>query len=179
MEHFEENELSAKRLIRTALEPFDFEQFVLAGSSSVVVREDFALSVMLLIHELATNAAKYGALSNSAGRVEISWAEEPTTRKVLLNWKERSGPPVTQPSRVSFSSRLLKAAFAQEGTSATLSMNLMAFVALPSSSGPKLATRPIQTAEISDQTTRHSGRPTPSVRSLIKHTSFLAGRHKC
>lgn len=120
MEHFEENELSAKRLIRTALEPFDFEQFVLAGSSSVVVREDFALSVMLLIHELATNAAKYGALSNSAGRVEISWAEEPTTRKVLLNWKERSGPPVTQPSRVSFSSRLLKAAFAQEGTSANI-----------------------------------------------------------
>ena len=52
--------------------------------------------------------------------MEISWAEEPTTRKVLLNWKERSGPPVAQPSRVGFGSRLLKAAFAQEGASANI-----------------------------------------------------------
>jgi len=115
-----DKDISMEKLVGRALEPFDAEQFSLAGPSSVIVPQDFALSLMLLIHELATNAAKYGALSLPVGRVEISWSEEPTTRKVVLNWKERSGPPVVQPSRVGFGSRLLRAAFASEGADASI-----------------------------------------------------------
>jgi two-component sensor histidine kinase len=120
MEDFTDQDIQLEKLIRTALEPFDLQQFVLAGPPSVIVPEDFVLPLLLLIHELATNAAKYGALSNSAGRVEISWAEEPANHKVSLNWKERHGPPVGQPSRVGFGSRLLRAAFAQQGADASI-----------------------------------------------------------
>jgi two-component system CheB/CheR fusion protein len=66
---------------------------------------------MLLIHELATNAAKYGALSDSAGRVAISWTENPAAHRVSIDWKERFGPRVDQPSRIGFGSKLLRAAF--------------------------------------------------------------------
>ena len=68
------------------------------------------MSFALLIHELATNAAKYGALLNAAGMIEIFWNEEPD-RKARLIWKERGGPPVTQPARVGFGSQLLRTAF--------------------------------------------------------------------
>ena len=120
MEDFTDQDIQLEKLIRTALEPFDLQQFVLAGPPSVIVPEDFVLPLLLLIHELATNAAKYGALSNSAGRVEISWAEEPANHKVSLDWKERHGPPVGQPSRIGFGSRLLRAAFAQQGADASI-----------------------------------------------------------
>jgi two-component sensor histidine kinase len=82
MEDFTDKDIQLEKLIRTALEPFDLQQFVLAGSPAVIVPEDFVLPLLLLIHELATNAAKYGALSNSAGRVEISWDEESATHRV-------------------------------------------------------------------------------------------------
>jgi two-component sensor histidine kinase len=115
-----DKDISVEKLVGRALEPFDASQFTLSGPSSVIVPQDFALSLMLLIHELATNAAKYGALSLPAGRVEINWSEEPTSGRVVLNWKERSGPPVVQPSRVGFGSRLLRAAFASEGADASI-----------------------------------------------------------
>ncbi len=111
MENFDEEEVSLERVIRKALEPFGLRQFTLAGPSSVIIQQDSLLSVMLLIHELATNAAKYGALSDSAGEVAISWTEDQAAQKVSLDWKECFGPRVDQPSRTGFGSRLLKAAF--------------------------------------------------------------------
>ncbi len=120
MENFEEKEIGVERLVRKALEAFDLQQFVISGSPSIIIPQDHALSLMLLIHELATNAAKYGALSTSIGRVELSWIEEPTIGKVMLNWKERSGPPVHQPCRAGFGSRLLTAAFSQAEANAKI-----------------------------------------------------------
>jgi two-component sensor histidine kinase len=120
IENFEQKDLSAERLVRRALAPFEMQQFILAGSPSTVIPDDHALSLVLLIHELATNAAKYGALSTLIGRVEISWNEDPKARVVSFNWKERFGPPVVQPSRAGFGSRLLKAAFAFDGANATI-----------------------------------------------------------
>jgi two-component sensor histidine kinase len=111
IDNFEEKEVSLERVVRKALEPFDVRQFAIAGPSSVIIAQDYLLSLMLLIHELATNAAKYGALSDSAGRVAISWTENPTAHKVSIDWKERFGPRVDQPSRIGFGSKLLRAAF--------------------------------------------------------------------
>ena len=53
------------------------------------------LGLSLILHELGTNAAKYGALSNSAGRVHVSWQVEhgDRSRRVRLRWEERDGPP--------------------------------------------------------------------------------------
>lgn len=66
--------------------------------------QDFAL----IIHELATNAMKYGALSRPEGRVEINCRYEPDGRGFTFIWKERGGPPVSPPSRRGFGSSILK-----------------------------------------------------------------------
>ena len=53
----------------------------------------------MVIHELATNAGKYGALSASEGSVEIEWAEGGEGEAVELTWRERGGPAVAEPPR--------------------------------------------------------------------------------
>ena len=69
-----------------------------------------ALSFTLALHELATNAVKYGALSDPHGRVEISWTLEPGLagdEVLTFLWNERGGPPVAPPSRKGFGTRLI------------------------------------------------------------------------
>lgn len=67
------------------------------------------LTLSLMLHELATNAAKYGALSSPAGRVAVTWdlAEEDGT-VLRLRWQESGGPPVAPPARGGFGSRLIQ-----------------------------------------------------------------------
>jgi two-component sensor histidine kinase len=74
------------------------------------------LSLSLALHELATNALKYGALSTGEGRVSLSWrlVEEDGVRRLHLQWAERGGPPVTTPSRKGFGSRLIERALAAD-----------------------------------------------------------------
>jgi len=60
----------------------------------------------MVIHELATNAAKYGAFSTQAGQVRVVWAQEPG-RVVRVIWREAGGPPVQPPSRRGFGSKLI------------------------------------------------------------------------
>ena len=75
-----------------------------------------ALSLSLALHELATNALKYGALSSDRGRVSINWdtgapgSDDP----FLFRWAESGGPPVAMPRRHGFGSRLIKNSLAQE-----------------------------------------------------------------
>jgi len=107
-----DQDITIEKLIRTALAPFNLGQLAIGGPP-VAIDKDFAVSLVLLIHELATNAVKYGAMSSAAGRVEISWVEKPG-QKVQLSWKERYGPEVSQPSRAGFGTKLLRSAFAQQ-----------------------------------------------------------------
>jgi len=69
-----------------------------------------ALSLALLMHELGTNALKYGAWSNETGIVTVSWRTEPVNgdTALALTWKESDGPPVIAPSGKGFGSRLIK-----------------------------------------------------------------------
>jgi len=64
-----------------------------------------AHALTLALHELATNAAKYGALSVDDGTVEIAWANE--NNELNLLWRERGGPVVTAPTRKGFGSSLI------------------------------------------------------------------------
>lgn len=99
-------------VIRGALAVHDDRQpgrFSLAGPP-VLVGPRGALSLALMLHELATNAVKYGALSVPEGRVRVAWeiggrAAEPVVR---LCWTERGGPPVAAPIRKGFGSRLIE-----------------------------------------------------------------------
>lgn len=76
-----------------------------------------ALSLALALHELATNAAKYGALSNQGGVVELRWhvVHEDEQPRFCLTWSEQGGPPIlSQPTRRGFGSRLIERSFAAE-----------------------------------------------------------------
>ncbi|WP_108659078.1 sensor histidine kinase [Acuticoccus kandeliae] len=65
--------------------------------------------IALIVHELATNAAKYGALSVEAGRVSVVWSREDETGDLLIRWQESGGPPVAAaPTRKGLGSTLIR-----------------------------------------------------------------------
>lgn len=76
----------------------------------------FALALSLGLHELCTNALKYGALSGPDGRIEVTWNTSPddTGQRLVLHWRELDGPTVRAPERRGFGTRLLEEGLAQE-----------------------------------------------------------------
>jgi two-component sensor histidine kinase len=72
-----------------------------------------ALAITLALHELCTNAAKYGALSNDSGSASIEWsvAGGAADARFRLSWQERGGPPVAEPTRKGFGSRVISEPF--------------------------------------------------------------------
>jgi two-component sensor histidine kinase len=80
----------------------------------VNVPSEHALNLSLTLHELCTNALKYGALSAPGGIVDLSWSvEESSPRRVHIQWKECGGPAVQAPSRTGFGTRLIEHSFAR------------------------------------------------------------------
>jgi two-component sensor histidine kinase len=73
-----------------------------------------ALLLAMALHELSTNAVKYGALSNSEGVVEVSWSLGEGGH-MRLDWRERGGPPVKPPAHAGFGSRMIERALTAEG----------------------------------------------------------------
>lgn len=89
-------------------------QFEISGPR-VSLRTKTALSLSMALHELCTNAAKYGALSTTAGRVAIRWhITEDAGRRLFLEWREQGGPAVVAPQRRGFGSRLIERGLARE-----------------------------------------------------------------
>ncbi len=78
----------------------------LVKGPEIVLEPNVAQALAVTLHELATNAAKYGALSRPAGRVRITWSRSPAD-ELALRWTERGGPPVTLPGRRGFGSRVM------------------------------------------------------------------------
>ena len=68
------------------------------------------LALGIAFHELATNAVKYGAFSNEAGSILLTWtvAPSPEGDRLILYWREKDGPPVTQPTRKGFGTRVME-----------------------------------------------------------------------
>jgi PAS domain S-box-containing protein len=83
-----------------------------------------AVSMAMALHELTTNAVKYGALSSGQdGWVDIGWTASTTDNRVelRLSWAELGGPPVTPPERIGFGTRLISRSLAAEGGKAEIS----------------------------------------------------------
>lgn len=91
----------------------DADRIKLSGPD-LVVPADVALPLSLVIHELATNAIKYGSLGASRGTVDISWTAD--AGRVDLVWLESGGPIVTPPSKKGFGSMLIERAFPTAAT---------------------------------------------------------------
>jgi two-component sensor histidine kinase len=70
-----------------------------------------AQAIAMTLHELATNAAKYGALSAPAGHLHVEWSLT-ENNQVVLQWIETGGPPVEPPAREGFGTQLMQAMIA-------------------------------------------------------------------
>jgi PAS domain S-box-containing protein len=97
-----------RKIVQVALAPFDESRITSAGPDARLDARA-ALALGMALHELATNATKYGALSSEAGRVLLTWRLHEDQRPPILDleWRETGGPPVVAPKRRGFGTRLL------------------------------------------------------------------------
>lgn len=103
-----------RAVVTQAISPYLAEAFDISGPP-VPLPPKAAISLSLALHELATNAAKYGALSVPDGRISISWQYDPSVSSLLgLTWKEAGGPDVVEPTRKGFGTTLVERLLAAE-----------------------------------------------------------------
>jgi len=94
------------QLIRDELLPYAKESQLKIGGPALSCSAGAVQSMSLLIHELATNAVKHGALGSETGQVNVSWKLGP--KALAITWKEKGGPTVRKPRQEGFGTRLLK-----------------------------------------------------------------------
>jgi light-regulated signal transduction histidine kinase (bacteriophytochrome)/ActR/RegA family two-component response regulator len=167
--------VSINSLLMEELDPYirGHLAFEIVGPD-IVLTSKSALALSLAVHELATNAAKYGALSSPGGRISIRWG---LTRVggVDLSWIESGGPPVTVPTRRGFGSTLIERALAMEtngrATIRYLPGGVICDVALPPSSmASSAAVIPeITFSNIQELPTRSA----TNIRVLVVEDSFM------
>ncbi|MEM9988291.1 MAG: HWE histidine kinase domain-containing protein [Pseudomonadota bacterium] len=82
---------------------------ILVSGPKIVIKEKAAQSIGMALHELATNAVKYGALSNDDGQIEINWqVEEGPSAIFQMSWREMNGPPVATPTSTGFGETVIR-----------------------------------------------------------------------
>jgi two-component sensor histidine kinase len=103
--------LTVRDLVALHLMPFTLRVFVEGPTVGLGPKQ--AQDLSLLLHELSTNAVKYGALSNKVGNVEVCWnlTANNGSRSLRFRWQERDGPLVRRPSRKGFGSLLIQSTF--------------------------------------------------------------------
>ena len=109
--------LTMSELIELVVGPYRHHADSIALDCDVTFVDAELVRVLgMTLHELATNAAKYGALSTKEGRVEIAWATRGPTAvpQLRIAWREHHGPTVTEPARRGFGIRLIEEALAYE-----------------------------------------------------------------
>ena len=100
-----------RQLVDDELQPYGMTEGVALEGPDLVLTPDAAQSVTMAIHELATNAAKYGALSSPVGRVWVHWEirrDSQAASTVCLVWHESGGPPVLPPQRDGFGMNVIR-----------------------------------------------------------------------
>ena len=102
-----------KQILLQELGPYGPERIRMDGPD-VHLPARVALSLGMVFHELATNAAKYGALSTGGGRLMLGWTLSGDGDALHFEWRERGGPPAKHPERKSFGSRLIERSITSE-----------------------------------------------------------------
>ncbi|HWU60550.1 MAG TPA: HWE histidine kinase domain-containing protein [Ensifer sp.] len=107
-----EQSASLAELVTVSIKPFDVakpSRFVVEGPD-IILNSRASLALGMALHELCTNAVKYGALSSEAGQVLITWHIEETIDHPILDlcWQEKYGPPVQAPEKSGFGSLMIE-----------------------------------------------------------------------
>jgi two-component sensor histidine kinase/DNA-binding response OmpR family regulator len=99
-------------LVAEELYPYRTGDKVTIGGPDISLQPATAQGLALALHELATNAAKHGALSSEKGRISLNWQLRPDA--LILNWIENGGPPLAPPTARSFGLRVIRASIEQQ-----------------------------------------------------------------
>jgi PAS domain S-box-containing protein len=102
--------VSLLEIIRCEFAPYSTGNTDISGPS-ITLRPEVAQAVAMVLHELATNAAKYGALSNRAGRVSVRWFWPQNgipNQGLVIDWREAGGPPVSAPSASGYGTSIIR-----------------------------------------------------------------------
>ena len=102
--------ISFTELVRRELAPYASRSNTEIDGPEVILEPEAGLAMAMVLHELATNAAKYGALSTKGGHVMITWERPHNSQppNLLVNWKEFGGPPVVAPEKSSFGTSTIR-----------------------------------------------------------------------
>lgn len=101
-----------REVVSSAIRPFQERGRITCDGPDVTVAANKVLLLSLALHELSTNAVKYGALSTETGRVAITW--QSGDGSITFQWKESGGPKVEPPQRKGFGSQLVNRLFSGE-----------------------------------------------------------------
>jgi two-component system, chemotaxis family, CheB/CheR fusion protein len=100
-----------RQLVRRTLEPYRAAgERIRVNGPELTLKAQAGVALTMILHELATNAAKYGALSTPNGTLDVNWQREERGGRpqIRLRWIEAGGPPVKTPSRRGFGSELIE-----------------------------------------------------------------------
>jgi two-component sensor histidine kinase len=103
----------AKQELAAYLDDGHDQRIVMEGLQTVL-KPTAAQAIAVVLHELATNASKYGALSNAKGQIRLTWSRS-GDGQLALRWTELGGPSVNAPERKGFGSRLIEATISPLG----------------------------------------------------------------
>jgi two-component sensor histidine kinase len=92
---------------------YDESRFQISGPAWPIAARA-GISLWMALHELGTNAVKYGALSNADGKVSLSWTIDQNAGRLSMHWREQGGPSVVEPTVRGFGTRLIQDALAAE-----------------------------------------------------------------
>jgi len=102
--------VSLQEIIQREFAPYTAGKSAISGPS-ITLRPEAAQAIAMVLHELVTNAAKYGALSNHAGRVSVRWFWLPNGiphQRLAIEWQETDGPPVSIPSASGYGTSIIR-----------------------------------------------------------------------
>jgi PAS domain S-box-containing protein len=126
------------RLVAEELEPYRADEAVSMNGPATMLHPRRAQTLALAIHELATNAAKYGALGRPSGKVKLSWRDD--EGGLTIEWSESGGPKVSAPDNQGYGTRVIRASLEQLGGRAVFNWRpsgLCCTLSLPYETKPK------------------------------------------
>ena len=107
------SEVDLEHLVARSLAPYRGEERVAWAGPPLRLAASSVVSLAMVLHELSTNAAKYGAFANREGRVEIVWRRQDAD-KAELTWTERGGPPLVGEPKPGFGNKLISRVIAYD-----------------------------------------------------------------